>query len=361
VSDYVNVEEKIYIPLKPVIVNFYQKEEVELDAFQNFILEAIDENATLEQIMDATQLTKNVIETEILHMESQKLLVKEEDIILLSELSKNILMISRSVAMLNEEKKIVCINLITGNVEKYDDKTYCDVKKDDLIMREKIRTKDIVGINIEDDISFFTSYMATFNKLSKEQVDRVLSSVYVEFDEVDKKIMYKQQKISKLPCLIGDNKLKSEGNTYAEGKCSVGVIEVSTNNVEKYKEQIKNILELYNNTPELISDVGINLIKEYKNCEDYNNQKLTFVFDHESGRIKEGKYSITDSLNKRSQLVLKSENKIDNKVENQIFDAVKTKWKLNENYNIKITNIKEHIYKIGFCLEEMWGDIYVDE
>ncbi len=62
VADYINVEKRIYIPLKPLTVNFHEKEEVELNVFHKFILEAIEENATLEQIEDVTQLKENVIE-----------------------------------------------------------------------------------------------------------------------------------------------------------------------------------------------------------------------------------------------------------------------------------------------------------
>lgn len=361
VSDYIDVEKKIYIPLKLVIVNFHEKEEVELNAFQRFILEAIEENATVEQMTDATQLTKNVIESEVLQMESQKLLVREGNSVVLSELSKNILMISRSVEMLNEEKKILCINLITGDIERYDKDIYYDTGQDGLVMEGKIRSEDVVGISIEDNVSFFVDYMSAFDKLSEEQIDKVLSSVYAEFNEIDKKIVYKQQDINKLPCLIGNGKLKLEDNAYAEGKCSVIMVEVSTDKVEKYKEQIKNIMVLYADTPELISDSGRDLVREYENCEDYNKEKLTFVYDHISGIIREEKYSIVDSSSKRAQLMLESEKKIDDEVEKQVFAATKTKWKLNEEYHIKIADIKERIYKIGFCLKELRGETYEDE
>lgn len=360
-SDYIDVEKKIYIPLKLVIVNFHEKEEVELNAFQRFILEAIEENATVEQMTDATQLTKNVIESEVLQMESQKLLVREGNSVVLSELSKNILMISRSVEMLNEEKKILCINLITGDIERYDKDIYYDTGQDGLVMEGKIRSEDVVGISIEDNVSFFEDYMSAFDKLSEEQIDKVLSSVYAEFNEIDKKIVYKQQDINKLPCLIGNGKLKLEDNAYAEGKCSVIMVEVSTDKVEKYKEQIKNIMVLYTDTPELISDSGRDLVREYENCEDYNKEKLTFVYDHISGIIREEKYSIVDSSSKRAQLMLEAEKKIDDEVEKQVFAASKTKWKLNEEYHIKIADIKERIYKIGFCLKELRGKTYEDE
>ena len=176
-SEYINCKKNIYVPLKPVIVTFHEKEEVELNAFQKFILEAIEEDATLEQMTNATQLTKNVIESEILHMESQKLLVRDGDYVALSELSKNILMISKSVKMLNAEKKILCFNLITGEIEGFDKNIINNIGQDDLVMEGKIRSGEIIGISIEDNVSFFADYMSTFDGFSEEQIDKILSSI----------------------------------------------------------------------------------------------------------------------------------------------------------------------------------------
>ncbi len=352
-SEYINCKKNIYVPLKPVIVSFHEKEEVELNAFQKFILEAIEEDATIEQMINATQLTKNVIESEILHMESQKLLVRDGDYVALSELSKNILMISKSVKMLNAEKKILCFNLITGEIEGFDKNILNDIGQDDLVMEGKIRSGEIVGISIEDNVSFFADYMSTFDGFSEEQIDKILSSIYAEFDEIDKKLIYKLQEINKLPCLIGDGKLEFESNVYAEGKYSVIAIEISTDKVEQYREQIENIMSLHTETPELISDLGRDLIREYENCLEYNKEKIIFVYDHASGKIREEKYDIVDSQNKSTQLLLTTEKKSDDEIKKQVFIAAETKWKLDDKYHFKIVDIKEHIYKIGFCLEEL--------
>ncbi len=359
-SDYIEVEKKIYIPLKPVTVKFHEKEEVELNAFQYFILEAVEDHATVDQMIEATQLTKNVIESELLHMENQKLLTREGGIVVLSELSKNILMISRTVEMLNEEKKIMCVNLISGDMEGYEEEIY-QVEEKELVLREKIRSNDVVGINIEDNVSFLADYMSAFDKLTEEQIDTVLSSVYVEFYDTDKKVIYKERKVYKLPCLIGDDQLTFEENVYAEGKCSVITLKASTDQVEKYEGQIESVLQLYTDAPELFSDLASDLVKEYRYCEKCNKDNLTFVYDHESGRISEKIYDTTEPLNKRTQLMLKSEKKIDADVEKQIFTVAKEKWKLDEKYFVKITSIKEQNYKIGFCLEELGGDIYADK
>ena len=357
-ADYINVEKRIYIPLKPLILNFHEKEEVELNVFQKFILEAIEENATLEQLADATQLSKNIIESEVMQLQRQNL-IKED--CTLSEVSKNILMISRCVEILNNEKKKLCINLITGKPEEYNEDIYHNTGQDDWVMEGEISFGDISGISIEDKESFLADSLSGLSGFSEEQIDKVHSSVYVELNEIDKKIVYKPQEINKLPCLIGDNKLKSEDKIYAEGKYSVITVEVSNDSLEKYREQMAPLEELYTYSPELISDFGKDLIKEYKQYEDYKNEKLTFAYDHTSGMIREEKDDVDAFPDKKVWLTLKAEKGIDDKVKSQIFDTVKTKWKLDEKYQVNIADVKEENYKVGFSLEELRGDVYANK
>lgn len=66
-------------------------------------------------------------------------------------------------------------------------------------------------------------------------------------------------------------------------------------------------MQLYIDTPELLSDLGRGLLSEYEKCEDYNQEKLTFVYDHISGIVREEKDSIVESSDKRTQLMLKEE------------------------------------------------------
>ena len=77
--------------------------------------------------------------------------------------------------------------------------------------------------------------------------------------------------------------------------------------------------------------------------------------------IREEKYDVDAFPNRRAQLTLKAEKELDDKVKSQIFAAVKAKWKLDEKYQVKISDVKEESYKVGFCLEELRGDIYADK
>lgn len=284
-------------------------------------------------------------------------------------------MILRCLEILNNEKKKLCINLITGELEEYNEDIYCNTGESDWVMEGDTGLGDISQIRTEDKESILADSMSVFNALSEEQIDKIRSyavvdlneinkvhsSVYVELNETDEKIVYRQQEINKLPCLIGDNKLKGEDNIYAKGKYSVITVEVSNDSLEKYSEKIEPLKELYTDTPELISDFGKDLIKEYKQYGGCKNEKLTFAFDHTSGMIGKEKYDADAFPDKRTQLTLKAEKEIDDKVKSRIFATVKEKWKLDEKYQVKIADVKEKNYIVGFCLEELKGDIYADK
>lgn len=118
---FVNVEKEIFVPYMRIKVQFFVKEECELNSFQTFLLEALQEEATVEQIEQATQLTKNVIEAESLQLETQKLVTRDDDKITATDLSKKILLISRKVKELNQEEVSICINLISGEVDLHEE------------------------------------------------------------------------------------------------------------------------------------------------------------------------------------------------------------------------------------------------
>lgn len=362
--DYFNTINSILVPFKPVLIKFHEKEEVELNAFQNFILESVENNATIEQIVNATQLTKNVIETEILQMEGQKLLVRNKNIIELSDLSKNILLISRSVIALNNEKKIVGVNLITGDIEGYNINEYCKIENNDLKILPKILPNDVVGIDIEDNMSFFSNYMNTFDNLSEDQIDKILSSIYVELYDVDEKIVYKKYTIYKLPCLIGNNNSENIENSrsiYAEGRYSIITLNVSTERIEKYKVQLHNIETIYKMFPEIISDTGKMLLDENAICENYNKGDNIFLYDHISGNFLAEKYKTLDNVNKRTQLTLKPLIKLDEEIQNQIIKKAIIDWNLDKKYQVKVSNIREETYKVKFLLEDIWSKDYENE
>lgn len=193
----------ILIPMQVVKLKFSEKEEVSLNPFQNLILEAIEDGCEIEQIAQATLLTEYVIQTEITQLISQKLLERQGETLKLSDLSQKLLLVSRCVQRLNEEKRLVCINLMTGSVEEYDENHLIEGGGENVLeLQPRFRKQEIDGTSMEENIEFFRKYVRTFDGMDEEQTDTVLSSVYVEFIDIGVK-KFRIQPIFRLPCLIG--------------------------------------------------------------------------------------------------------------------------------------------------------------
>lgn len=209
---------EVSIPMQIVEMKFYEKEDISLNPFQNLILEAIGDDCAVEQIAQATLLADHVIQAEIDQLSVQKLLEKRGEKFVLSDLSRDLLMVSRCVQNLNEEKRQVCINLITRSIEEYDPERFSDIRKENVLeLQPTINGQEFDEISIEENINFFRKFLRTFDAMSEEQIERVLSSVYIEFANTGKQV-YRIEHISRIPCLIGEEGKATSPSIWARGR-----------------------------------------------------------------------------------------------------------------------------------------------
>lgn len=209
-NTYTSFTGTILVPVQVVQLKFAEKEDRSLNSFQNLILEAIEMGCGLEQIVQATLLKEHVIEAELEQLISQKLLKRQGGVIGLTPDSQKLLLVSRCVQRLNEEKRLVCINLMTGAVEEYDKNCLAEGGGSDALeLQPKVRKQEIDGISMEENIEFFQTFLRTFDAMEPEQVDQVLSAVYVEFIDTGER-RFRMRPISRIPCLIGDEDAEEE-------------------------------------------------------------------------------------------------------------------------------------------------------
>lgn len=194
----------VYVPAQVMELRFSEKEDSTINPFQLLVLEAVEDGYSIQEIADATLLTVTAINAEISQLLSQKLLCMHDSNVSLSTLSRRLLFISRCVQRLNDKKTQVCINLITGEIQEYNE-TLVEECNDGSVfqLRPKIQKHEIDGIGIEDNASFFTKYLHAFDNLDDTDTDTLLSAVYVEFLDTGKRI-FQLQPVSHLPCLIGE-------------------------------------------------------------------------------------------------------------------------------------------------------------
>lgn len=363
--EYITTDKDLLIPIKPVYVKFFEKEEVLLNAFQNFILEAVEEKANMEQMTEAILLTKTVLETEMMHMEEQKLLVRREGRIELTEISKSILLVARCVKSLNLENRKVGINLITGEIEEYNPDNNSVIKKCDMILSPKIMTKDLDGISIEDNTSFFATYMKTFELFEPEDVEKVLASVYLEFkgdrDEEGKNtVKYKRIPMNKIPCLIGtkNSTITVEDKALVvEGRYAEISFAFSSYKMNQYKDCLLEVDKISERCPDLLSETGMQIARERKICRDLKERGLRVIYDYFSGEFRVNPGFTINTNSKKAQLKLSESHLLDERKKTEIIAAVSDYLQLGEEYIVSVSNVKDDIYKLDIPAERVWENL----
>lgn len=357
-NHYIDIKKEVLIPIQIVEVTFCQKEETSLSVFQNFILEAIELGKGIDEIVEATLLTKNVVETEIVQLISQKLLIQEKETVSLSELSKKLLMIARCVRSLNGEKKYVCINLITGDIEAFENERIIDNKDEtSLFLLPKISERDIDGISLQDNISFFENYMDSFEKMDETDIDMVLSSVFVEFKIAGKR-KYMKESLSRVPCAIGGEILQSKAkdSIIARGLLYKIEYEVESDIVKSKQSILSELIKINENDSSLISDKGHHILELYKQCMQYNRQPLICYYDAISGQFQFEfpKDIINKKIKFHFQLPLL--NDISVQMKECITNELREHYNIIDDFSIKEVSCKKEYYSIECEIFELWGE-----
>lgn len=350
--EFVRNETAVYVPYLKVTVKFFEKEEVSLNAFQKFLLEAIIEGASIQQIMDSTQLTKNVVELELLQMETQKLIYSEGSKYFVTDISKKIMMISKTVDALSSQENSFCVNLITGEIEKIDDSIFCMPEKNAYILRQKILNLD--GISIYDNMDFFAENIETFSKLETEEIQTVLSSIYAEFsalkEETNQNIFYyKKRNLIGLPCLIGEEKIdgiNQEASILIEAMCNLISFSFTTESLEKYADILPTINELNTRYPELISDEAKRILHDELLCESYNKNTKKFIYDCTSGNYRLSNEITINSVKRKAQLVVGEINPLNEDVKKEMVNKIKDMLEIISEEVVVQVCVTSDVYKV---------------
>lgn len=359
---YIEYQNKVLVPIQVVEMSFHEKEEISLSPFQSFILEAIDSGNGLNEIVKATLLTRNVVEAEIIQMINQKLLVREEENIVLSDLSKKIRMISSSVINLNKEKKFVFINLMTGDIEAFDQSIIVDDKGEkELSMCPKITERDLDGISLEENTMFLGSYMDSFSGMDKNDVETILGAVFVEFKTIGKK-QYIKKILHRIPCVIGGDVLQSQikDSITARGLMYQVKYQVESEIVNKYKAIISELAIVNDNDSQLLSEKGLCILEKHKICKDYSAKELVCFYDTISGQFHFNKQRIKQSKNTQCNLQLPILYDLSDDVKNNIVKKIRKHYSISDDFIIKEVFCDKESYSIDCELSDLWGEEYAE-
>lgn len=362
---FIEYTDKIMIPVQIVEMKFCEKEDTSLNPFQKFILEAIEQGNSFNQIVEATLLTQNVVETEIIQMIGQKLLVKEEEIVL-SELSKNILMISRCVKKLNDEHRKVCINLMTGDIEAYNKDNIIVSKKESIItLMPKISERDIDGISIEENTSFFRTYMSSFMEMTEDQIDTVLSAVYIEFESSKMKSAYKEHPIIRVPCMICENSIspkfsrsEEDDKIFSRGRWYKLMYSVKSDIVNSRQSILQDLINISESDSELLTNKALDIVRLYKECLLCNQKKMVCYYDAVSGFFQFDEPQHIRNKRTRISLELPSLNKMDKSINMFLLEKAREYFDISHELSIEEVECKSEDYVVECSLTDLWSEYY---
>lgn len=344
----------ILIPMQVVGLKFSEKEDVLLNPFQNLILEAIADGYSVEQIAQATLLTEHVIKTEIDQLVMQKLLESEEGMIKLSALSWKLLMVSRCVQSLNEEKQRVCVNMVTGALEGYDEDRFIKEKtKDALELLPRIRNQEIDGISAEENIEFFRTYFRTFDGMDEEGIEAVLTSVYVTFTDTGT-TRFQVQPIFRLPCLIGEAEEDKIDGEQGTGFWVKGFMCRITFSVKSALPAVNDSVLLCLSAladSGLLSEKGVKLAAAWEACQ--KAEPMEAYYDYVSGCLQFNK-PVCDSGKRKVNLELPLRYQLTEERQEKIIARARDYFSLPSELALKILDTIDSTYIINRGLEELW-------
>lgn len=362
-SSYTAYTGKILLPIQVVEVRFCEKEEVSLNPFQEFLLEAIEQDCSVSQIVDATLLTSYAIESEITQMISQKLLKRDGGFVELSELSRKILMVSRCVRQLNAEKKKACIDLITGVIENFDDR---DTEKSDdlsgLEIRPKLLQEEIEGISIEENTDFFRNYMHTFDQMTDEAIDAVLSSVYIDLHIMGEKL-HRARPIVKLPCLIGplpcrlgDVGAEMPDLLFARGRLCKITYSLKSALAEENSSILSQLLDVAEHNAALLSDKGKEIVNAYQECGLFGREDLVCYYDYVSGDFQPGQPGGSESARSKTDFELPVCVEMTDNRQKAMMEKVAEYYGIPDGMFLEEARVIDESYVVSGALSDLLGD-----
>lgn len=355
---FINAKKCVCVPYMRITAKFFVKEDFELNAFQLFLIDSLNEEATVEQMAVATQLTINVIEAELIQLQAQGLVARNENTFFLTDLSKKILFVTQKVDEMNAEKKKMCINLITGDIDAYDENQFVLPCGGDIVLKH--RNLNLDGISIEDNMDFFSEKLESLEGCDEQQKESILSSMYVELyqykDECSKGIMYRRLVTKYIPCFAGD--ISIDENTrdcdlVVEGSIQRVSFSFSFDGEEKYKEILTDLERINQVHPNMLSAEANSVLDQYSLCKRYEKMGIGLIYDGIADKIIVDKGNVLQSRNIKPQMVLDDTYVRNDELDQQFIDWAKKIACIDDSVNIAIDTIKTEKYTMKVCLESL--------
>lgn len=276
------------LPMQPCSLDFFVKNEETLDPFQLFLLDCLQEEVPLEEIENATQFTRNMLESSILGMVSQGLLSKTSDTYTLTPLAQKIVASNNWVVDAWQEKKEAWFNLIQNECQPFDPAQSVTGKgpQDLLLKRNSAHIQEEI---LEDNLSSYLSLFAPFHQLDAAAKKRLLPTLSLKLRGISgEKTRYLGCPIQFLPCFLPVN-LSSKGKEehpipakdqlYYHGVVFEISIHIYAEEWENPSAELKNLVDCYQKNPTTLTEEEVDLACRYLLYHQVKVEQRTFYAD----------------------------------------------------------------------------------
>lgn len=269
---------EIWCPVSIAGLSFSLKESLHLSKLHFFLLLAIaNEHATVDEIVDVTQLSKNVITQELHEMYKQKLLniqMDDKENYCLTELSKKLLHYDELISKMNSTPVTFAFDLVTGIL---DESSTLDLyeKANGITANKMVSALEMDCI---DPVDIRDTLCTTYPNLGDENESELLDfldNLVIE-SKREKKIKWKKRYISYLP-----NKPLSQDTdkitfvTY--------VIQYRCRAFESYFEDNISILQslerIKNFDSDMLNKKAVDILEKWFNYQETKKETVDFYYD----------------------------------------------------------------------------------
>lgn len=282
-------ESELLLPISKYNIDFYLKPEYSLNDFDLFILNSINELASLDNLANATLLTPNAIQIKINSLIDSGLLDEEFGEYKITTVSEKILLASNWLLYEWKNNKTCYYNKITMQFDRiYDDQIVTDVQNNNQHILNSFKNSNFDNKNIYNNLDEYISLFEELNFFDEKEKSEILECLYVQLNKFDtKEKHFKVLPIKYFPCFITKNvnlkfnyKIEKDKRLYAKGELLKISIILNNSFFIGQEEKIEQ-LKLNDNYNSLSAN-DLFLINMYDDYIKLKGKQLGFYYDYSS-------------------------------------------------------------------------------
>lgn len=285
---------EIYTPFQIAPFRFSLKETVRLSKLHLFFITAIEEHhATVNELLDATMLSPDVLQYELQTMCDQKLILENEDEkYQITELSRSLLNYQRLIEKMNSSQKSFLFDLTTGKVSFEQEESMTDMPN---VLKSKASVSkfNFSMLTATDIKAELCHAFACIEELDDKEAEAFLDNIIMDVETTNHRL-WKKKYITHLPVdLSASNPSDLKVNFYVYQMC-YRPYDPKMEEVEHIIESLKTI-EAYDSS--LLDTKVASLLERWNLYKTEKEKEISFWINPVDCSVHEGKVIEQPSIN----------------------------------------------------------------